>query len=79
MLRDALGGDGRPHETTRRTEPRHVEAEHREGHPRRHHPEHGHRVMKEVADALGDLSRVESPPRLMGRRMTMLLTTSHKN
>ncbi len=43
------------------------------------HPEHGHRVMREVADALGDLSRVESPPRLMGRRMTMLLTTSHKN
>jgi translation initiation factor IF-3 len=38
------------------------------------HPEHGHRVMNHVAEALADLSRVEIPPRLMGRRMTMLLT-----
>jgi translation initiation factor IF-3 len=43
------------------------------------HPEHGHRVMKEVADTLSDLSRVEVPPRLMGRRMTMLLTTHGKH
>jgi translation initiation factor IF-3 len=43
------------------------------------HPEHGHRVMRQVAEALGDLSKVESAPRLMGRRMTMLLTTNNKN
>jgi len=43
------------------------------------HPEHGHRVMKQVADTLADLSRVEVPPRLMGRRMTMLLTTHSKH
>ena len=38
------------------------------------HPEHGRRVMQAVADELADLCRVESPPRMMGRRMTMLLT-----
>ena len=40
------------------------------------HPEHGHRVMAEVAEALGDLSKIESPPKLLGKRMTMLL--AHK-
>ena len=40
------------------------------------HPEHGHRVMREVADHLADLSKVEVPPRLQGRRMTMLLTAT---
>lgn len=40
------------------------------------HPEHGHRVMREVADSLADVSKVEVPPRLMGRRMTMLLTST---
>jgi translation initiation factor IF-3 len=40
------------------------------------HPEHGHRVMREVADTLADISKVEVPPRLMGRRMTMLLTAT---
>ena len=38
------------------------------------HPEHGRRVMDQVANTLGDISKVESPPRMMGRRMTMLLT-----
>jgi translation initiation factor IF-3 len=47
------------------------------------HPEHGTRVVQEVAQALSDVSRVEVPPRLMGRRMSMLLTSlghhgSHK-
>ena len=42
------------------------------------HPEHGRRVMQTVAEALGDLSRVETTPRLMGRRMTMLLTNTAK-
>ncbi len=40
------------------------------------HPEHGHRVMAEVAEALGDLSKIESAPKLLGKRMTMLL--AHK-
>jgi translation initiation factor IF-3 len=40
------------------------------------HPEHGYAVMKRVAETLGDISKVESPARLMGRRMTMLL--AHK-
>ena len=40
------------------------------------HPEHGYDVMKRVAETLGDISKVESPARLMGRGMTMLL--AHK-
>jgi translation initiation factor IF-3 len=38
------------------------------------HPEHGAEVMRQVAEALEDVSKVESPARMMGRRMTMLLT-----
>jgi translation initiation factor IF-3 len=38
------------------------------------HPEHGRRVMEQVADTLSDISKIESYPRLMGRRMIMLLT-----
>ena len=40
------------------------------------HPEHGYDVMKRVAATLGDISKIEMHPRLMGRRMTMLL--AHK-
>ncbi|MCY2961780.1 MAG: translation initiation factor IF-3 [Planctomycetota bacterium] len=40
------------------------------------HPEHGYEVMRKVANTLGDISKVESPAKLMGRRMTMLL--AHK-
>ena len=40
------------------------------------HPEHGYDVMRKVADTLGDISKVEMPAKLMGRRMTMLL--AHK-
>ena len=40
------------------------------------HPEHGYQVMQRVSDALADISKVESPPKMMGRRMTMLL--AHK-
>ena len=40
------------------------------------HPEHGYQVMKQVADTLGDISKIEMSPKLMGRRMTMLL--AHK-
>ena len=40
------------------------------------HPEHGYAVMKRVAENLGDICKIESHARLMGKRMTMLL--SHK-
>ena len=40
------------------------------------HPEHGYQVMKTVAETLADVSKVEMTPKLMGRRMTMLL--AHK-
>jgi translation initiation factor IF-3 len=40
------------------------------------HPEHGYAVMKQVAEHLGDICKIESHARLMGKRMTMLL--SHK-
>jgi translation initiation factor IF-3 len=40
------------------------------------HPEHGYEVMRKVATTLGDISKIESPAKLMGRRMTMLL--AHK-
>ena len=40
------------------------------------HPEHGYDVMRRVAENLGDISKIEMAPRLMGRRMTMLL--AHK-
>lgn len=40
------------------------------------HPEHGYEVMRKVANTLGDISKIESHPKLMGRRMTMLL--AHK-
>ncbi len=38
------------------------------------HPEHGYEVMRKVAENLADISKVESPPRMIGRRMTMLLS-----
>jgi translation initiation factor IF-3 len=38
------------------------------------HPEHGYNVMKEVAENLSDVSKVESPAKMMGRRMTMMLS-----
>ncbi|HRV82436.1 MAG TPA: translation initiation factor IF-3 [Planctomycetota bacterium] len=38
------------------------------------HPEHGFDVMKSVAESLVDVCKVEVPAKMMGRRMTMLLT-----
>lgn len=38
------------------------------------HPEHGYNVMKTVAEELSDISKVESPAKMMGRRMTMMLS-----
>ena len=40
----------------------------------RAHPELGFNVMKRVNEALGDISKVESPPRMTGPRLTMLLS-----
>jgi translation initiation factor IF-3 len=37
------------------------------------HPEHGYEVMKKVSESLADVCKVESPPRLAGNRMTMML------
>ena len=39
----------------------------------RAHPEMGFRVMKHVAEVLGDISKIETHPRMSGPRMTMLL------
>ena len=36
-------------------------------------PELGEKVMRYVADSLEDLSKVESPPKMAGNRMTMML------
>jgi translation initiation factor IF-3 len=38
------------------------------------HPEHGFEVMQKVAEALADAGKIEAPAKMMGRRMTMLLT-----
>ena len=43
------------------------------------HPEHGENVMKRVAETLGDICKVEAMPRMMGRRMTMMLTPTNKS
>ena len=37
------------------------------------HRELGHRVMTRVCKTLDELSKIESPPHMMGRRMTMVL------
>jgi translation initiation factor IF-3 len=39
----------------------------------RAHPEMGAKVMERVARELADISKIESPPRMNGPRMTMLL------
>lgn len=41
--------------------------------PESEHPEHGYEVMRLVAEGLSDISRIEVAPRLVRRRMTMLL------
>ncbi len=40
----------------------------------RSHPEMGYKVMQRVSESLADISKVESPPRMTGPRMTMLLS-----
>jgi translation initiation factor IF-3 len=43
------------------------------------HQDLGLRSMREICDKLADVSKVESPPRIMGRRMTMLLAPDRKS
>ena len=38
------------------------------------HPEHGYDVMRKVVEDLEGVSKVERPAKMMGRRMTMLLS-----
>jgi translation initiation factor IF-3 len=38
------------------------------------HPEHGYNVMKQVVEILVDVAKIEAPAKMMGRRMTMLLS-----
>ena len=38
------------------------------------HPEHGYNVMKQVVEILADVAKIEAPAKMMGRRMTMLLS-----
>lgn len=40
----------------------------------RTHPELAYNVMKRVVESLADISKVESPPRMNGPRLTMLLS-----
>ena len=40
----------------------------------RSHPEMGYKVMQRVAESLADISKIESPPRMTGPRMTMLIS-----
>jgi translation initiation factor IF-3 len=37
------------------------------------HKERGHHRMKEIIEQLSDLAKVEVPPRILGRRITMIL------
>jgi len=37
------------------------------------HKEHGYDVLGEIAKSLEDLAKVERPPRMTGRRMTLLI------
>ena len=38
------------------------------------HQDVGREVMNKIVEALADISKVERPPRMEGRRMTVLLT-----
>ncbi len=42
------------------------------------HQDLGLRSMREICDKLADVSKVETPPRIMGRRMTMVLAPDRK-
>ncbi len=38
------------------------------------HPENGRRLLDRLAEELGDIARVDTPPKLDGRNMTMVLS-----
>jgi translation initiation factor IF-3 len=38
------------------------------------HPENGERLLLKLADDVGDIARIETPPKLDGRNMTMVVT-----
>lgn len=42
------------------------------------HQDLGLRTMQEICDKLADVGKVEAPPRIMGRRMTMVLAPDRK-
>jgi translation initiation factor IF-3 len=42
------------------------------------HRDLGQQQMNEICDELGDVAKVEAAPKMMGRRMTMLLTPDRK-
>lgn len=42
------------------------------------HQDIGMRAMREICNTLAQVSKVESPPRMMGRRMTMVLAPDKK-
>lgn len=43
------------------------------------HPEFGERLLKEFAERLAHLAKVESPPKLDGKNMTMVLAPAKSN
>lgn len=42
------------------------------------HQDLGYKSMRGIVDQLADVSKVETPPRMMGRRMTMVLAPDRK-
>lgn len=42
------------------------------------HQDLGYRSMRDIAEQLGDVAKIETPPRMMGRRMTMVLAPDRK-
>lgn len=43
------------------------------------HQDLGMRTMREICDKLTEVSKVEAPPKMMGRRMTMVLAPDRKH
>ena len=43
------------------------------------HQDLGYRTMREICDKLADVSKVEAAPKMMGRRMTMVLAPERKS
>jgi translation initiation factor IF-3 len=43
------------------------------------HPELGRRMLEKIAEKVSDISRVDQPPRIEGRMMSMMLVASTKS